>query len=200
MDEILSQQTPTITPNNIPQPPAPPPSDPKQLNDVFTNILQNSTDTTSAVFNLAQQIDISWIEIVAKLCIAAIIILVLKEIIFSIHRYICIRMDKYIGIGTIVKFENNTYGTIKDYNLRNVSLSTKDGIVKIPLEVWLSTYYVQVSNYNIDVEDFNNLVDNVKNMLKSSEENQEAKLKYLYDELVQLKGKNPTDNVDIHYD
>lgn len=161
-----------------------------QSNDLLEQIVNNS-DITASVLQLAQNIDISWIEISARICIAAIIILIFKEIIFSIYRYICIRMDRYIGIGTIIKFQNQTYGRIEDYDLRTISIRTKDGLVKIPLEVWLNSYYTQISK---DAYDINNTtdIDNIRKMIQCTNHNQDTKLNYLYNELNELKNINPS--------
>lgn len=164
-----------------------------QSNDLLEQIVNNS-DITASVLQLAQNIDISWIEISARICIAAIIILIFKEIIFSIYRYICIRMDRYIGIGTIIKFQNQTYGRIEDYDLRTISIRTKDGLVKIPLEVWLNSYYTQVSK---DTYDINNTtdIDNIRKIIQCTNHNQDTKLNYLYNELNELKNINPSNQM-----
>lgn len=164
-----------------------------QSNDLLEQIVNNS-DITASVLQLAQSIDISWIEISARICIAAIIILIFKEIIFSIYRYICIRMDRYIGIGTIIKFQNQTYGRIEDYDLRTISIRTKDGLVKIPLEVWLNSYYTQISKDSYDINNTTD-IDNIKKIIHCTNHNQDTKLNYLYNELNELKNINPSNQM-----
>lgn len=187
----ISDQSTPLTPNNI------------DLND----LVSSGSDITSSVLQLAQSIDISWIEISARICIAAIIILIFKEIIFSIYRYICIRMDRYIGIGTIIKFQNQTYGRIEDYDLRTISIRTKDGLVKIPLEVWLNSYYTQISKDSYDINSTAD-INNVRKMVQTTNKDQDAKLNYLYNELSKLKDNvstNPqfkmnSDELEIQYE
>ena len=101
--------------------------------------------TVDIIREVAQHIDLSWFEWSLKLAIAAIIILCFKEIIFSAYRYLMLRLDKHISIGTIVKFNHGVYGKIKDYNLRTIHVETKDGIVKIPLE-YRKTLCLQITD------------------------------------------------------
>lgn len=185
-DNIINGITPNINNTNQEPPLNNPLNIPTDNTLDLSDLVSNGSDITSSVLNLAQNIDISWIEISVRICIAAIIILIFKEIIFSIYRYICIRMDRYIGIGTIIKFQNQTYGRIEDYDFRTISIRTKDGLVKIPLEVWLNSYYTQISKDSYDINSTTD-IDNVRKMIQSSNKDQDTKLNYLYNELSELK-------------
>lgn len=206
-DNIINGITPNI--NNTNQEPSSnnPLNIPTDNTLDLSDLVSNGSDITSSVLNLAQNIDISWIEISVRICIAAIIILIFKEIIFSIYRYICIRMDRYIGIGTIIKFQNQTYGRIEDYDFRTISIRTKDGLVKIPLEVWLNSYYTQISKDSYDINSTTD-IDNVRKMIQSSNKDQDTKLNYLYNELSELKNNvsnRPrfqvgSDEIEIQYE
>lgn len=160
-----------------------------QLSEIVTQVTDGS-DLTNIVFKIASGIDISWFEWSLKIGIAAIIVLCFKELIFSIYRYISIRMDRYIGIGTVVKFGNDTYGKILDYNLKNMTLVTKDGLVKIPLEVWLQSYYTQVHKYDVDIKDIDKDVVSIKRQRAAIDNSNNAKMEYLYNELCELKKNN----------
>lgn len=152
------------------------------LKTQIDNITQGNPDVTGIIIDIAKNIDISWIEWSVKLAIAAIVFLCFKEIIFSIYRYIILRVDKYICIGTIIKFNHGVYGKIQDYNLRHITIITHDGIVKIPLNVWLSTYYTQVTSHDINVSE---LIDITK--LADTNQKQDEKLQYLYTEMCDVK-------------
>lgn len=146
-----------------------------------TETILNSTDV-KIIQDIAEHIDLSWFEWSIKLAAAAIIILCFKEIIFSIYRYLMLRMDKHISIGVIIKFNHGVYGKIKDYNLRTISIETKEGIVKIPLSTWLSTYYTQITQHDINVKDLEQL-----DAIKEHNKTQDEKLTYLYKEICDLK-------------
>lgn len=142
----------------------------------------NLLDANSLLIKIANEIDLSWFEWSIRLGIAAIIFLCFKELVTSVFYYLVLRLDKHIGIGTVVKFGNNVYGKILDYNMRKISIIMQDGIVKIPLSVWLNTYYTQVTVQDIDIlnlQSFNEIGPHLTR--------QDEKLKYLYDELCDLK-------------
>lgn len=145
--------------------------------------LKDHPDMIGVVAQLAGRIDISWFEWCFKLALVAVGILCFKELIFSIYRYCILRADKFICIGTVIKFNHGVYGKIQSYNFRTIAIITKEGIVRIPLEVWLSTYYTQITLYNVTVEELDDITD-----IKKANKTQDDKLKYLYDEICELKG------------
>lgn len=137
---------------------------------------------------IAQKLDLSWFEWTVKLALAAIIILCFKEIILSLYRYVILRLDKHFSIGSIIRFNHNVYGRIYDYNIRNIVIETKIGIVKIPLDTWLSTYYIHVNQFDINI---NELDDDdkgpiIKELIAEHEQNKKE-LQTISEELLELK-------------
>lgn len=149
-----------------------------------TEKILNGTDDTAIkiIQDIAEHVDLSWFEWSIKLAIAAIIILCFKEIIFSVYRYLMLRMDKHVSIGVIIKFNHGVYGKIKDYNMRTISIETKEGIVKIPLSTWLSTYYTQITQHDVNVKDLDSL-----DAVREHNKTQDEKLNYLYTQITELK-------------
>ena len=150
--------------------------------------LKEHPDMIGVVAQLAGRIDISWFEWCFKIALVAVGILCFKELVFSIYRYCILRADKFICIGTVIKFNHGVYGKIQSYNFRTIAIITKEGIVRIPLEVWLSTYYTQITLYNVTVDELDDITD-----IKRINKKQDDKLDYLYNELCDLKGTQSND-------
>lgn len=174
------------------------------VSNLDTNTLTSTIDTLNTiletdvgnklVLDLAQKLDISWVTFAIQLGLAFLLILLFKEIVISIYNYLLIRLDQHIGIGANIKFNHSIDGKIVSYNLRSLSIQTANGIVKIPLGVWLSTYYthvtpddsitnnqelIKIKNINIDQE---NEIQKLKEINKSHED----KLQWLYNTQINL--------------
>lgn len=152
--------------------------------DQLAQLVKDNPDTLSFIIDIATKLDSAWFDMAFKIALVAVVFLCFREVIFSVYRYLILRMDKYIGIGTVIKFNHGVYGKICGYNLRTIAISTKEGIVRIPLQVWLSTYYTQITIFNVPVSELNDITE-----IKQINSTQDEKLEYLYTDLVNLKKK-----------
>lgn len=119
------------------------------------NSITGSDQTTQLILNIANSIQFSWFEWVFKVALVAIIFLFFKDLVYSVFRYILIRIDKSVGIGTMVEFQGKI-GRISTYGLKYITLETLTGEFRVPLDLWLSNTWTQIqdisSEFNIQRE------------------------------------------------
>lgn len=162
-------------------------STPPEQCENISELLTDGVLASSILTNIANKLDLTWFEWSVKLALAAVIILCFKEIIFSFYRYIILRLDKHMAIGTIIRFNHNVYGRVQEYNLRSIKIETKIGIVKIPLETWLSNYYVHVRQYDVNINELEDSQDPIIKELIYDRQKHEKDLKAAFDAIHDLK-------------
>lgn len=155
----------------------PPISNPNEFITSLVDKITNDPSATKIITDIAQQINIYWFEWALKVGIATLIFLLFKDFIYCIFNYIRLRSDKYVGIGTLVKY-NNVIGRIKSYDFKFMVIETTEGFVRIPLEEWLSNHWTVLKQ-----SDFN--------LSKTRKENEQIELKIftLQNEIKELKNK-----------
>lgn len=112
--------------------------------DALNKMSGGDPATVKTILDIAQKIDFAWFEWAIKVGLVALAFLFFKDGIYNLFRYALIRWDRFVGIGAIVKFDGNYVGRIKEYDFRMIVIETAEGYVRIPLEVWMKTYWVQL--------------------------------------------------------
>ena len=119
--------------------------------DSLQKISGGDPATVQTILEIANKIDFAWFEWAIKVGLVALAFLFFKDGIYNVFRYAIIRWDKFVGIGAIIKFDNNYIGRIKEYDFKQIVIETSDGYVRIPLEVWMKTYWVQLKGPDSDL-------------------------------------------------
>lgn len=108
-------------------------------------------DYASLILEIANKIELDFMELLFKIAIASVSFLLFKWFIQTSYYYILTRLNKYVRIGDLIKYNASIIGRIKTYTFTTIVIETLDGYVNIPLRIWHHSYYTKLKTPDLDI-------------------------------------------------
>lgn len=121
-----------------------------QLADRLVKVIEGEGEA-QLILDIARQIELDWVELAIKIAIVAVALLLFRWFIKSLYFYILTRLNKYIRMGDLVRYNHSVTGRIKTYTFTTMVIETAEGYVNVPLSLWHSNYYTKLKTPDLDI-------------------------------------------------